>query len=56
MEYGDQLVKRKKEKVKGKPKKINIDTLSINARKALGLLLDGGDVIMRPKRKGDISR
>ena len=49
-------MERKKEKVKWKPKKINIDTLSINARKVLGLLLDDADIIMRPKRKGDVSR
>ena len=49
-------MKRKKEKVKWNPKKINTDALSINARKTLGLLLDGEDIITRPKRKGDISR
>jgi len=48
-------VKKNKDKVKWKPKKINIDTLSMNARKVLGFRLDDVDIIIRPKRKGDIS-
>lgn len=56
MEHGNYLMKRKKEKDRWKPKKINIDTLFINARKVLGFSLGGEDIIMRPKRKGDISR
>jgi hypothetical protein len=49
-------MKRKKEKDRWKPKKINIDTLSINAIKVLGFPLDIADIIMRPRRRGDISR
>lgn len=49
-------MKRKTEKVKCKPKKINIDTLSINARKVLGISPDNGDITTKPKRKGEISR